>query len=73
MRYFHDDDDLSLSDLVKNEKMGTAENQNKLFMRMASKVRSSPGISFSLRSWLLHLAMVYFSDRAVLSDLDLVY
>uniref|UniRef100_A0A667GT69 CWF19-like protein 2 n=1 Tax=Lynx canadensis TaxID=61383 RepID=A0A667GT69_LYNCA len=37
VRYFHDDDNLSLSDLVKNEKMGTAENQNKLFMRMASK------------------------------------
>ncbi|XP_025749506.1 CWF19-like protein 2 isoform X2 [Callorhinus ursinus] len=37
VRYFHDDDHLSLNDLVKNEKMGTAENQNKLFMRMASK------------------------------------
>ncbi|KAM5245793.1 CWF19-like protein 2 [Ctenodactylus gundi] len=37
VRYFHDDDHLSLNDLVKNEKMGTTENQNKLFMRMASK------------------------------------
>ncbi|KAI5766508.1 CWF19L2 [Gulo gulo luscus] len=37
VRYFHDDDNLSLNDLVKNEKMGTAENQNKLFMKMASK------------------------------------
>nr|KAF6437358.1 CWF19 like cell cycle control factor 2 [Molossus molossus] len=37
VRYFHDDDNLNLNDLVKNEKMGTAENQNKLFMRMASK------------------------------------
>ncbi|KAL2807016.1 CWF19-like protein 2, partial [Daubentonia madagascariensis] len=37
VRYFNDDDKLSLNDLVKNEKMGTAENQNKLFMRMASK------------------------------------
>ncbi|XP_043337499.1 CWF19-like protein 2 isoform X3 [Cervus canadensis] len=37
VRYFHDDDNLSLNDLVKNEKMGTAENQNKLFMRMTSK------------------------------------
>ncbi|XP_004689125.1 PREDICTED: CWF19-like protein 2 isoform X2 [Condylura cristata] len=37
VRYFHDDDNLSLSDLVKNEKMGTAENQNKYFIRMASK------------------------------------
>ncbi|XP_054448474.1 CWF19-like protein 2 [Pteronotus mesoamericanus] len=37
VRYFHDDDKLSLNDLVKNEKMGTAESQNRLFMRMASK------------------------------------
>ncbi|MBZ3878956.1 CWF19-like protein 2, partial [Sciurus carolinensis] len=37
VRYFPDDDHLSLNDLVKNEKMGTMENQNKLFMRMASK------------------------------------
>uniref|UniRef100_A0A4W2C033 CWF19 like cell cycle control factor 2 n=1 Tax=Bos indicus x Bos taurus TaxID=30522 RepID=A0A4W2C033_BOBOX len=38
VRYFHDDDNLSLNDLVKNEKMGTAESHNKLFMRMTSKV-----------------------------------
>ncbi|XP_070240386.1 CWF19-like protein 2 isoform X1 [Bos mutus] len=37
VRYFHDDDNLSLNDLVKNEKMGTAESHNKLFMRMTSK------------------------------------
>ncbi|KAL4696922.1 hypothetical protein H8959_002620 [Pygathrix nigripes] len=42
VRYFHDDDNLSLNDLVKNEKMGTAENQNKLFMRMASKFMGKP-------------------------------
>lgn len=38
VRYFHDDDNQSLHDMVKREKMGTAEDQNKLFMRMASKV-----------------------------------
>ncbi|XP_067418894.1 CWF19-like protein 2 isoform X2 [Emydura macquarii macquarii] len=38
VRYFQDDDDLSLKDLVKNEKMRTAEDQNTLFMRMASKL-----------------------------------
>ncbi|CAH2225354.1 Hypothetical predicted protein [Pelobates cultripes] len=38
VRYFHDDDNQSLQDLVKREKMGTAEDQNKLFMRMSSKV-----------------------------------
>ncbi|XP_058145421.1 CWF19-like protein 2 isoform X2 [Dasypus novemcinctus] len=37
VRYFHNDDNLSLNDLVKNEKMGTAEDQNRFFMRMASK------------------------------------
>ncbi|KAM4796109.1 CWF19-like protein 2 [Rhinophrynus dorsalis] len=37
VRYFHDDDNQSLKDLVKREKMGTAEDQNKLYMRMASK------------------------------------
>ncbi|XP_066477761.1 CWF19-like protein 2 [Tiliqua scincoides] len=37
VRYFHNDDNLSLKDLVRNEKMRTAEDQNKLFMRMASK------------------------------------
>ncbi|NXK00212.1 C19L2 protein, partial [Corythaixoides concolor] len=38
VRYFQDDDNMNLKDLVKNEKMRTAEDQNSLFMRMASKV-----------------------------------
>ncbi|XP_065586139.1 CWF19-like protein 2 [Cyrtonyx montezumae] len=38
VRYFQDDDSMSLQDLVKNEKMRTAEDQNALFMRMASKL-----------------------------------
>ncbi|XP_063807643.1 CWF19-like protein 2 isoform X2 [Pseudophryne corroboree] len=38
VRYFHDDDNQSLQDLVKREKMGTAEDQNKLYMRMMSKL-----------------------------------
>nr|XP_033805038.1 CWF19-like protein 2 isoform X2 [Geotrypetes seraphini] len=37
IRYFQDDDNHTLQDLVKEEKMGTAEDQNRLFMRMASK------------------------------------
>ncbi|KAG8584693.1 hypothetical protein GDO81_004724 [Engystomops pustulosus] len=39
VRYFEDDDQQSLQDLVKREKMGTAEDQNKLYLRMASKLR----------------------------------
>ncbi|XP_077154518.1 CWF19-like protein 2 [Ranitomeya variabilis] len=39
VRYFHDDDHQSLQDLVKREKMGTAEDQNKLYLRMAAKLR----------------------------------
>ncbi|XP_019384074.1 PREDICTED: CWF19-like protein 2 [Crocodylus porosus] len=38
VKYFQDDDKLSLKDLVKNEKTRTAEDQNLLFMRMASKL-----------------------------------
>ncbi|XP_010017182.1 PREDICTED: CWF19-like protein 2, partial [Nestor notabilis] len=37
VRYFQDDDSVNLKDLVKNEKMRTAEDQNSLFLRMASK------------------------------------
>lgn len=37
IRYFPDDDHLSLNDLVRNEKMGTDIDQNRLFMKMASK------------------------------------
>lgn len=39
VRYFPDDDSMNLQDLVKNEKTRTAEDQNALFMHMASKVR----------------------------------
>ncbi|KAM7325828.1 hypothetical protein ACRRTK_016081 [Alexandromys fortis] len=42
IRYFPDDDHLSLKDLVKNEKMGTDIDQNRLFMRMASKFMGKP-------------------------------
>ncbi|NXI67693.1 C19L2 protein, partial [Anseranas semipalmata] len=38
VRYFQDDDSMNLKDLVKNEKTRTAEDQNSLFMRMASKL-----------------------------------
>ncbi|XP_036048524.1 CWF19-like protein 2 isoform X2 [Onychomys torridus] len=41
IRYFPDDDHLSLNDLVKNEKMGTNIDQNRLFMRMASKNKAA--------------------------------
>ncbi|XP_053564539.1 CWF19-like protein 2 isoform X2 [Bombina bombina] len=37
VRYFHDDDNQSLQDLVRREKMATSEDQNKLFLRMAAK------------------------------------
>ncbi|XP_051011824.1 CWF19-like protein 2 [Acomys russatus] len=37
LRYFPDDDHLSLNDLVKNVKMGTDTDQNRDFMRIASK------------------------------------
>ncbi|XP_040591605.1 CWF19-like protein 2 isoform X2 [Mesocricetus auratus] len=42
IRYFPDDDHLSLNDLIKNEKMGTDVDQNRLFMRMATKFMGKP-------------------------------
>ncbi|KAK7797867.1 hypothetical protein U0070_004477 [Myodes glareolus] len=42
IRYFPDDHHLSLKDLVKNEKMGRDIDQNRLFMRMASKRATLP-------------------------------
>lgn len=38
-----------LSDLVKNEKMRTAENQNKLFVRMAFKFIGKPDGDYYIR------------------------
>ncbi|KAG2457011.1 GCYA2 cyclase, partial [Polypterus senegalus] len=38
MRYFHDDDNIDLQEMVKQEKMGTAEDQNALYSRLASKL-----------------------------------
>lgn len=64
VRYFHDDDTLSLSDLVKNEKMGTAENQNKHFMKMTSKVRYIPRIPLNFGKLVTQSTMIYFSDTA---------
>ncbi|GCB73693.1 hypothetical protein scyTo_0002774 [Scyliorhinus torazame] len=37
IRYFQDDDNLSLQDLVRQEKMTSAEDQNEKFSRLASK------------------------------------
>ncbi|KAM4701519.1 CWF19-like protein 2 isoform 2-T2 [Discoglossus pictus] len=39
VRYFHDDDNQSLQDLVRKEKMGTAEDQQRQFLRMAAKLK----------------------------------
>ncbi|XP_058884500.1 CWF19-like protein 2 isoform X1 [Acipenser ruthenus] len=38
VRYFQDDDNVDLQEMVKREKMGTAEDQNVLYSRMASKL-----------------------------------
>ncbi|XP_028656231.2 CWF19-like protein 2 [Erpetoichthys calabaricus] len=38
IRYFQDDDNIDLQEMVKQEKMGTAEDQNALYSRLASKL-----------------------------------
>ncbi|XP_029571644.1 CWF19-like protein 2 isoform X2 [Salmo trutta] len=39
MRYFQDDDSVDLHEMVRREKMSSAEDQNSLYARMAGKVR----------------------------------
>lgn len=38
MRYFEDDDGMDLREMVRREKMSSAEDQNALYSRMAAKV-----------------------------------
>ena len=38
-RYFADDDRMELKDLVKQEKMGTAEDSNMMYARLVGRVR----------------------------------
>ncbi|MBN3279152.1 C19L2 protein, partial [Polyodon spathula] len=49
VRYFQDDDNVDLQEMVKREKMGTAEDQNVLYSRMASKLMGkTDGDNFTL-------------------------
>lgn len=41
VRYFQDDDNVSLKEMVRREKMSSAQDQNALYSRMAAKVRKS--------------------------------
>lgn len=40
MRYFQDDDHMGLKEMVRREKMSSAQDQNALYSRMAAKVKS---------------------------------
>jgi len=39
VRYFQDDDNVGLQEMVRREKMSSAQDQNALYSRMAAKVR----------------------------------
>lgn len=41
VRYFQDDDDVGLKEMVRREKMSTPQDQNALYSRMASKVKET--------------------------------
>lgn len=45
VRYFQDDDSVGLQEMVRREKMSTAQDQNALYSRMASKVRKRNSFS----------------------------
>lgn len=44
VRYFADDDSLDLKEMVRREKMTSAQDQNALYLRMAAKVGVSATI-----------------------------
>ncbi|XP_067146016.1 CWF19-like protein 2 isoform X5 [Apteryx mantelli] len=71
VRYFQDDDRMSLKDLVKNEKMRTAEDQNTLFMRMASKVYLSLPSNQPLTEGHCLIAPLQHHTAATLLDEDI--
>lgn len=41
VRYFQDDDNMGLKEMVRREKMSSAQDQNALYSRMAAKVRGN--------------------------------
>lgn len=41
VRYFQDDDNVGLKEMVRREKMSSAQDQNALYSRMAAKVRAN--------------------------------
>lgn len=41
VRYFQDDDNVGLKEMVRREKMSSAQDQNALYSRMAAKVRGN--------------------------------
>lgn len=47
MRYFQDDDNVGLKEMVRREKMSSAQDQNALYSRMAAKVRGNARASFA--------------------------
>uniref|UniRef100_UPI00398EC46A CWF19-like protein 2 n=1 Tax=Pristiophorus japonicus TaxID=55135 RepID=UPI00398EC46A len=61
IRYFQDDDNLSLQDLVRQEKMTSAEDQNERFSRMASK----KAIMEADEEWSMNKKLVDLSARDI--------
>lgn len=41
VRYFQDDDHVGLQEMVRREKMSSAQDQNALYSRMAAKVSNT--------------------------------
>lgn len=59
VRYFQDDDSIGLKEMVRREKMSSAQDQNALYSRMAAKVGGH--FFFLLSSITRHLVHCQFS------------
>lgn len=66
VRYFEDDDGMDLREMVRREKMSTAEDQNALYSRMAGRV------SFSALAWQLQQSYLYSQYSTFFSCVDFI-
>lgn len=67
MRYYADDDRHSLQDLFEREKLGTVEDQNEVFSRLASKGAGRTGSEYDMDDIFAQQAQLKESDGRVQS------
>lgn len=61
MRYFQNDDQVGLKEMVRREKMSSSQDQNALYSRMAAKVKHQVGLDVMLQICSQNITMTTFA------------